>query len=165
MSSFVFMVAKFSYVRYFMEAIMLWEPDRHADTVGRAFILRYFSYDERNFSACCTAMFALWTLSLSVRFFAFALANVNDFNSVYDLPLFGLFLLKVFSLHVTALVMMICVHEIWGISGVSTTTVAVALNNNNNNDSVEEDITAASNPPSTKESSNGTSHDDDDDDE
>ena len=114
----VMFYAKWSYVRYFLEAIMVWEPDADNDRVGRTFMMRYFSWEEQHFVADLTWLFALWTLSLSIRFVFFAVSNANAYNSAYDIPLFLVFLGKVLVLHVTALIMMTFVHELY----IATTT-------------------------------------------
>ena len=112
-SPLVLFYAKWSYVRYTQEALLLWEPDVDSDKVGRAFTLRYFSWEETNFVKDLTWMFALWTLAMAFRFVLFAINNVNAYNTAFDIPLFIVFILKILSLHFTALVMMTLVHEIY----------------------------------------------------
>jgi len=99
-----------SCVRYFLEAIILHEPDK-ADKVGRNFVLAYFGYDETNFTFTLTVLFAMWLGFMAVRFVLFSWANANAFNSSYDLPLFLVFVLKVLLFHVVALVLMTALHE------------------------------------------------------
>ena len=104
-------LARFSSVTYFLEALALWDPDRH-DQVGRTFVLRYFGYAETEFNFSLTSMFALFCFGLSVRFALFAKNNTSDYNSTYDLPLFALFVLRVVVLHLCALIVMTIVQEI-----------------------------------------------------
>lgn len=112
-SPLVLFYAKWSYVRYSQEALFLWEPDVENDKVGRNFTLRYFSWQQQNFIADLTWLFALWTLAASTRFIFFAIGNANAYNSAYDIPLFLIFLGKVIVLHWTTLVMMTMVHEFY----------------------------------------------------
>jgi ABC-type multidrug transport system ATPase subunit len=110
LSRLTLLYSKYSSVTYFLEAVALWEPDR-TDIVGREYVLRYFGYKDEHFLACVTSMFALWCLTLSLRFILFAMANGVAYHSSFDLPLFGIFVAKVLILHATALVMMTVVHE------------------------------------------------------
>ena len=112
-SPLVLFYAKWSYVRYSQEALMLWEPDVENDKIARNFTLRYFSWEEQNFVADLTWLFTLWTIATSSRFVFFAIGNANAYNSAYDIPLFLLFLGKVIILHLTTLIMMVFVHEFY----------------------------------------------------
>lgn len=109
----VLFFSKWSYVTYASEVLMLWEPDVDSDKVGRKFTLRYFSWDDSNFVRDLTRMFALWVISQIFRFVAFAVANTNGYNSAYDIPLFVIFSLKVIILHLTSLLLMTLIHEIY----------------------------------------------------
>lgn len=77
----VLFLSKWSFVTYASEALMLWEPDVDNDKVGRNFTLRYFSWDDANFVKDLTWMFALWVFSQMFRFIAFAIGNMNAYNS------------------------------------------------------------------------------------
>jgi hypothetical protein len=84
-----------SYARYFMEAIMLWEPDKYHDKNGRKYALKYFGYKERNKTWCCILLFALFTIIQASRFIIFASFNNNGFHSLYDTPALLVFVCKV----------------------------------------------------------------------
>lgn len=112
-SPIVLYFARWSYVRYANEALMLWEPDVDNDRVGRNFTLKYFSWVETNTIKDLTWMCALWMLAMASRFTFFFLANVNAYNTAFDIPLFLVFLIKILSLHLTSLIMFSLVHEFY----------------------------------------------------
>jgi len=99
-----------SYARYFLEAMFLWDPSPN-DKNGRNYVLRYFGYADSNKTFCATSLFSLWTLAQAVRFVIFGFRNSNDFHSLYDTPLFLIFIFKVLSCHVVALLIMTVIQE------------------------------------------------------
>ncbi|GBG34802.1 ABC transporter G family member 22 [Hondaea fermentalgiana] len=103
-------VCSVSYVRFFLEAIFLWDPSP-MDPGGRSYVLRYFGYHDSDKTTCATSMFSLWTLMQAVRFVVFGLRNSNDFHSLHDTPLFLIFIFKVLSCHVVALLIMTLIQE------------------------------------------------------
>lgn len=103
-------ICSVSYARYFLEAIILWEPDRD-DKVARKYIFKYYSYKDEHLNYCCTCMFALWLLGQFVRFIAFAISNSNEFNSVYDIPMMIFFIFNVLILYCIAFVLMVIIQE------------------------------------------------------
>jgi hypothetical protein len=92
-SQLVVFLCSFSYVRYFLESMMLWEPDQ-ADQVGRNFMLSYYGYHEGRDAACSTTIFGLTLGGGIVRFLLFALINGNTFNASYDAPALIIFLVR-----------------------------------------------------------------------
>mmetsp|Transcript_9496 Transcript_9496/g.15558 ORF Transcript_9496/g.15558 Transcript_9496/m.15558 type:complete len:916 (-) Transcript_9496:66-2813(-) len=99
-----------SYVRYFMEAAYLWSPV-DSDANGRKYVMRYFGYVDSNKTHCATSLFSLWTIAQAARFLIFGFRNSNDFHSLYDTPLFLIFIFKVLSCHVVALLIMTLIQE------------------------------------------------------
>mmetsp|Transcript_41146 Transcript_41146/g.66286 ORF Transcript_41146/g.66286 Transcript_41146/m.66286 type:complete len:861 (-) Transcript_41146:2376-4958(-) len=99
-----------SYVRYFMEAIMLWEP-LDDDDVGRNSALRFFGYEQEHKTMCYSCLFAIWTFNLAVRFLIFTRYNRNVFNSLHDTPLFIIFVWKVVVSFLVSLFVMTMFHE------------------------------------------------------
>ena len=55
-----------SYVRYFMEGMLLWEPVDD-DPVGRNFAKRMYGYKEEHKTMCFTCLFAIWMSSVFFR--------------------------------------------------------------------------------------------------
>mmetsp|Transcript_4045 Transcript_4045/g.8702 ORF Transcript_4045/g.8702 Transcript_4045/m.8702 type:complete len:921 (+) Transcript_4045:322-3084(+) len=104
------LLCSFSYVRFFLEAIFIWDPSP-ADRNGRNYVLRYFGYHDSDKTGCATSMFSLWTLTQAIRFVVFSLQNSNDFHSIHDTPLFLIFIFKVLSCHVVALLIMTLLQE------------------------------------------------------
>ena len=56
--------------------------------------MRYYGYSDKNKSYCLNVIFFLSLVLQSVRFIVFSYSNSNSFNSVYDTPLFFIFLFK-----------------------------------------------------------------------
>jgi len=100
-----------SFVRYFMEAFLLWEP-LDDDTVGRNTALRFYGYHQKRKSTCFTSLFAIWLFYQAARFLLFARYNRNVFNSLHDTPLFIIFVSKVAISFLSALIIMTFVHEL-----------------------------------------------------
>jgi ABC-type multidrug transport system ATPase subunit len=109
-SNLVLFLCSFSYVRYFLEAITLWDPDR-ADAVGREYVLRYYGYHDGNEAACDFTLFGITTLLYVCALVTFALSNVNSFSASYDLPAFIFFLLKVLFVYLAVLFVAIVLFE------------------------------------------------------
>jgi len=99
-----------SYVRYFMEAMLLWDPDTE-DKNGRNFALRYYGFSSSNLSYCCNVLFLWGLVTQSLRFIIFSYLNSNGFHSLYDTPLFMIFLFKVLSCYILALIIMLLLQE------------------------------------------------------
>ena len=76
---------------------------------GRSYVLRYFGYVDNNKTHCATSLFSLWTFSQAIRYVVFGFRNSNDFHSLHDTPL--LFIFKVLSCHVVALLIMTMIQE------------------------------------------------------
>lgn len=112
-----------SYVRYYMEAFMLWEPE-DGDAVGRNSALRFFGYHQKHKSMCHTSMFAIWGFCQTVRFILFARQNRNVFNSLHDTPLFLVFIAKLLLSFITSLGVMTIVHESPNIAKVFNNSLA-----------------------------------------
>ncbi|GBG33363.1 ABC transporter G family member 25 [Hondaea fermentalgiana] len=104
-------ICSLSYVRYFMEAYLLWEPTDD-DVVSRNTALRYHGYHERHKSMCYTSLFAIWTFNQAMRFLMFARHNRNVFNSLHDTPLFIIFVSKLIVSFIFAISIMTVVHEL-----------------------------------------------------
>jgi len=111
-------ICAMSYVRYFLEAIFLWDPSPR-DPNGRKYVLRYFDYHDCNKTHCATWLFSLGIFAQAVRFVIFSFRNSNDFHSLHDTPLFLIFIFKVLSCHVVALLLMTLIQE-WYFPWVSS---------------------------------------------
>jgi len=99
-----------SYTRYFVEALMLWEPVDD-DPVARNSALRFYGYHENHKTKCYTCLFAIYTFVAAVRLLLFTRLNRNVFNSLYDTPLFLIFVSKVTVAFLCALLVMTMLHE------------------------------------------------------
>lgn len=99
-----------SSARYFMEAILLWEPNTSNDAVGRNFVIRYFNYREEHKTMCLTCIFAIWIVAVFLRLICFMLYNSNTQHQLL-LPLFAAFMLKVILANAVALLAMTIIHE------------------------------------------------------
>ena len=121
-------LCSFSYVRYFLEAMYLWDPDP-TDRVGRDFTMRYYSYHDGTEAACATTIVGLVVASQVVRFILFAFKNANDFASFYDAPAFIIFVAKILAVYGLLLVVAIIFHEFGGIKNAWDASIGVALKN------------------------------------
>jgi hypothetical protein len=100
-----------SYVRYFLEAMLLWEPV-DGDTVGRNTALRYFGCVPEHKPMCITCLFAVWSFNYAVHLIMFSRFNRNVFNALHDTPLLLIFAAKVALAFLLALVVMTGLHEL-----------------------------------------------------
>jgi len=119
---FIQFLCSLSYVRYFMEAFMLWEP-HDDDAVGRNTALRYFNYRQQHRTMCYTCLFAIWAFNQALRFLMFARQNRNVFNALHDTPLFIIFVTKVAFSFIVSLLTMTVVHEAPRIRRILRSTV------------------------------------------
>jgi len=106
------LLCKVSYVRYFLKAMLLWDPDTE-DKNGRQFVLRYFGFasEGSGLPFCCNMIF-IWALVTHLfRFFIFSVWNGNTFHSLYDTPRLFYFLINVVACYVLALIIMILFQE------------------------------------------------------
>ncbi|KAH9255818.1 hypothetical protein BASA81_006219 [Batrachochytrium salamandrivorans] len=118
----VIVVSSLSYVRYFLEAILLWDPER-GDTVGRDFVLRFYSYRDGTEAACANTIVLFTICSQVVRFLLFAFRNANDFQSYHDGPAFIIFLMRVLGVYVLSLMGALAYHH-WEEIRATWTTAA-----------------------------------------
>ena len=65
----------------------------------RSYVMRYYGYSDKNKSRCLNVIFFLSAGLHSARFIVFSYRNTTTFNSVYDTPLFFIFLFKGMYLH------------------------------------------------------------------
>jgi len=94
----------FSYVRYFIEAMVLWDPD-HEDKVGRQYVFNYYGYKEGNEASTTLATFSI-TVSLYTTWgVSFSVLNANSFSASYDIPQFIFFLTKIVAIYIVTLLM------------------------------------------------------------
>mmetsp|Transcript_23689 Transcript_23689/g.43995 ORF Transcript_23689/g.43995 Transcript_23689/m.43995 type:complete len:916 (+) Transcript_23689:247-2994(+) len=97
-----------SFVRYFVEAVMIWEP-KDEDEVGRRGMLRSFGYREEHKSKCYTCLFACWAIQQSIVLLLFK-TNSGDELIRGKLPAV-IFMSKVLASFLLALVIMTLIHE------------------------------------------------------
>ena len=126
-------LCSFSYVRYFLEAMFLWDPDPH-DKIARDFVLRYYSYREGTEAACATTIVGFIVASQVVRFIVFAFRNANDYASLYDAPALIIFITKILVVYGVLLIFAVVFHEFVGIKRAWQASVSLALKNRNSTD-------------------------------
>jgi len=113
-------------VRYLLESILLWEPDRR-DHVGRQFILRYFSYRDGNEAHCSIILLGFFVSAQAIRFVIFALQQATDFSAAHDMPLFLLFLVRILAVNAVLFLVIVVVHEMPRLRGAWRESLAGAV--------------------------------------
>ena len=86
-------ISSISYARYFLEALLIWEP-HGGDALAKNFVLRYFGYDENNKNRCMRNLTLLWLATVLTRTSVFVARNANRFNFMFMMPMFLTFNLK-----------------------------------------------------------------------